>query len=127
MTGHGSDPPLITPHFVSRVGEAPLHPGPRLREIGGEGSVAGKQLEPFGHDREVQEARIDERADELVVLLAPGGELGSGEVVAFEAPAAPVAASLGGEADEALLPARRHDRGPEIDPVCVVTEGRVEL
>jgi hypothetical protein len=39
-------------------GGATLHPGPGLREMCGERSVAGKQLEPLGHDCQVQEARI---------------------------------------------------------------------
>ena len=116
MPGHGSDPTVIPPRFVSPGGGAPLHPGPGLREIRGENSVARKQLEPLSHDGQVQEADIEERAHELVVLLAPCGELGGRKVVALETPPTPVTGPLGGEGDEPFLPARRRDRGPKSTP-----------
>src|SRR5450759_1511542 len=74
--------PSSSPCLASSSGGATLHPGPGLREICGEHSGAGKQLEPPGQGCQVQEARIDEHADEIVVLLAPCGELGGGEVMA---------------------------------------------
>jgi len=82
------------------------------------GGIEREVLDAVFEDRRIEQAGLDERADEGQVLVPSGGQLGRGKVVRFEAPGRR-AGSRGLVGDDAVEPSTGEDRGRRADALCV--------